>query len=38
MVHIRRQAEENEKLEAKPAAEVLADLIKLAKEHDGTLR
>jgi hypothetical protein len=38
MVHIRRQAEENEKLEAKPAAEVLADLIKLAKEHDGTNR
>jgi hypothetical protein len=38
LVHVRRQAEEKDKVEARPAAEVLAELVKRAKEHDGTLR
>jgi hypothetical protein len=38
LVHVRRQAEANEKVEARPAADVLAELVKLAKEHDGSLR
>jgi len=38
LVHVRQQAEEKDKVEARPAAEVLAELVKLAKEHDGTLR
>jgi hypothetical protein len=38
LVHVRKQAEATEKLEARPAAEVLAELVKTAKEHDGTLR
>ena len=38
LVHVRRQAEENAKVEARPAADVLAELVKQAKEHDGKLR
>jgi hypothetical protein len=38
LIQVRRQAEENAKVEARPAAEVLAELVKIAKEHDGTLR
>jgi hypothetical protein len=38
LISVRRQADEKEKIEARPAAEVLAGLIELAKEHDGTLR
>jgi hypothetical protein len=38
LVHVRRQAEEKDKIEARPAAEVLVDLVQEAKEHDGTLR
>jgi hypothetical protein len=38
LVHVRQQAEQQDKLEARPAAEVLAELVKAAKEHDGTLR
>jgi hypothetical protein len=38
MVQVRRQAEAKEKLEARPAADVLAELVKIAKEHDGTFR
>jgi hypothetical protein len=38
MVHVQRQAEENGKLEARPAADILAELVKIAKDHDGTLR
>lgn len=38
MVHVRRQAEENDKLEPRPAADVLAELVKAAKEHDGEPR
>jgi hypothetical protein len=38
LVEVRQQAEEKAKIEARPAADVLAELVKLAKEHDGTLR
>jgi hypothetical protein len=38
LVLVRHQAEEKGKVEARPAAEVFAELVKLAKEHDGTLR
>jgi hypothetical protein len=38
LVHVRKQAEEKDMVEARPAAEVLADLVKLAREHDGSLR
>jgi len=38
LVHVRQQAEEKDKVEARPAAEVLAELVKRAKEHDGSLR
>jgi hypothetical protein len=38
LIHVRRQAEEKEKIESRPAAEVLAELIQRAKEHDGALR
>jgi hypothetical protein len=38
LVHVRSQAEAQARVEARPAAEVLAELVKLAKEHDGTLR
>jgi hypothetical protein len=38
LVHVRQQAEEKDKVEARPAAEVLAELVKQAKEHDGKLR
>ena len=38
LVHVRQQAEEKEKVEARPAADILAELVKRAKEHDGTLR
>jgi hypothetical protein len=38
LVHVRQQAEEKDKMEARPAADVLAELVKLAKEHDGKLR
>jgi hypothetical protein len=38
LVQVRQQAEEKDKVEARPAADVLAELVKLAKEHDGTLR
>jgi hypothetical protein len=38
LVHVRRQAEKKEKIKARPAAEVLAELVKEAKEHDGSLR
>jgi hypothetical protein len=38
LVHVRRQAEEKDKVEARPAADVLAELVKQAKEHDGKLR
>jgi hypothetical protein len=38
LVHVRRQAEEKDKVEARPAADVLAELVKQAKEHDGSLR
>jgi hypothetical protein len=38
LVHVRQQAEEKDKVEARPAADVLAELVKLAKEHDGKLR
>jgi hypothetical protein len=38
LVHVRRQTTEKDKLEARPAADVLAELVKRAKEHDGTLR
>lgn len=38
LVPVRRQAEEKATVEARPAAEVFAELVKVAKEHDGTLR
>jgi len=38
LIHVRQQAEAKEKVESKTAAEVLVDLVKQAKEHDGTLR
>jgi hypothetical protein len=38
LVHVRKQAEQKEKIEARPAAEILAELVKEAKEHDGKLR
>jgi hypothetical protein len=38
LVQVRQQAEEKDKVEARPAADVLAELVKLAKEHDGSLR
>ena len=38
LVEVRQQAEKNEKVEARPAADVLAELVTRAKEHDGTLR
>jgi hypothetical protein len=38
LVHVRQQAEEKEKVEARPAADVLAELVQRAKEHDGSLR
>jgi hypothetical protein len=38
LVHVRQQAEEKDRVEARPAADVLAELVKLAKEHDGSLR
>jgi hypothetical protein len=38
LVHVRQQAEEKDKVEARPAADVLAELVKRAKEHDGSLR
>jgi hypothetical protein len=38
LVHVRRQADVKDKVEARPAADVLAELVKQAKEHDGTLR
>jgi hypothetical protein len=38
LVHVRQQAEEKERVEARPAAEVLGELVKAAKEHDGKLR
>jgi hypothetical protein len=38
LVHVRQQAEEKDKVEARPASDVLAELVKLAKEHDGSLR
>jgi hypothetical protein len=38
LVHVRDQAVEKHKLEAQPAAEVLAGLVQAAKEHDGQPR
>jgi hypothetical protein len=38
LVQVRQQAEQKEKVEARPAADVLAELVQRAKEHDGTLR
>ncbi|HZY85598.1 MAG TPA: hypothetical protein VFE78_12260 [Gemmataceae bacterium] len=38
LVHVRQQAEEKDKVEARPAADVFAELVKRAKEHDGKLR
>jgi hypothetical protein len=38
LVHVRRQAEEKDKVEARSAADVLAELVQRAKEHDGKLR
>ncbi len=38
LVHVRQQAEEKAKVEARPAADVLAELVQRAKEHDGKLR
>ena len=38
LVHVRRQAEEKDKVESRPAADVLAELVQRAKEHDGKLR
>jgi hypothetical protein len=38
LVEVRQQAEEKDKVEARPAADVLAELVKQAREHDGTLR
>jgi hypothetical protein len=38
MIHVRRQATAKDKVEARPAADVLAELIKDAKEHDGSNR
>ncbi len=38
LVHVRRQATAKDKVEARPAADVLAELVKEAKEHDGTDR
>ncbi len=38
LVHVRQQAEEKDKVEARPASDVLAELVKRAKEHDGSLR
>jgi hypothetical protein len=38
LVHLRRQAAEKDKVEARSAADVLAELVKEAKEHDGTNR
>jgi hypothetical protein len=38
LVHVRQQAVEKHKLEAQPAAEVLAGLVPLAREHDGQAR
>jgi len=38
LIHVRQQAEEKDRVEARPAADVLAELVKRAKEHDGSLR
>jgi len=38
LVHVRDQAVQKHKLEAQPAAEVLAGLVQAAKEHDGQPR
>jgi hypothetical protein len=38
MVEVRHQGEQNDKVESRPAADVLAELVKAAKEHDGTPR
>jgi hypothetical protein len=38
LVHVKKQAEQADKIEARPAAEILAELVKEAKEHDGKLR
>jgi hypothetical protein len=38
LVHVRQQAEADDKVEARPAAVVLGELVKAAKEHDGGLR
>jgi hypothetical protein len=38
LVHMRRQAEEKDTIEARPAADVFAELVKLAREHDGKPR
>jgi hypothetical protein len=38
MVHVRQQATAKDKVEARPAADVLAELVKEAKEHDGKHR
>jgi hypothetical protein len=38
LVHVRRQAEEKDKIESRPAAELLAELVERAKELNGTLR
>jgi hypothetical protein len=38
LIHVRHDADEQDKVKSRPAAEVLAELVELAKEHDGTLR
>jgi hypothetical protein len=38
LIHVRQPAEEKDRVDARPAADVLAELVKAAKEHDGTLR
>jgi hypothetical protein len=38
LVHVRRQATAKDKIEARPAADVLAELVKEAKDHDGKNR
>jgi hypothetical protein len=38
LIEVSQQVEANQKVEARPAADVLAELVKEAKEHDGSLR
>jgi hypothetical protein len=38
LIEVSQQVEANQKVEARPAADVLAELVKEAREHDGSLR